>query len=100
MTNLQPGTYTATISVNLGLAAPLAIPVMLDIGRERVGSEADEDLLLEETETLIAEAEGRLAPSTEELVVSPSVAADFRMLSRTRDPVSPRRRPRPFRGPR
>lgn len=83
--------------VRLEHVSPLAIPVMLDIGRERVGSEADEDVLLGETETLIAEAEGRIAPSEEELVVAASVAADYRMLSRTRDPVRPRRRPRPFR---
>lgn len=76
--------------------SPLAIPVMLDIGRERVGSEADEDALLAETEILVAEAEGRVAPSEESLVVAASVAADYRMLSRTRDPVRPRRRQRPF----
>jgi ATP-dependent Lhr-like helicase len=40
----------------LDRVSPLAVPVLLDIGRESVRTEADEDALLEETEALIAEA--------------------------------------------
>jgi ATP-dependent Lhr-like helicase len=40
----------------LDRVSPLAVPVLLDIGRENVRSEADEDALLAETEDLIREA--------------------------------------------
>ena len=40
--------------------SPLAVPVMLDIGRESVSGGAAEDALLAETEALIAEATGAL----------------------------------------
>jgi len=43
----------------LDRVSPLAVPVLLDIGRESVRTAADEDALLEETEALIAEATGR-----------------------------------------
>ncbi len=51
----------------LDRVSPLAVPVLLDIGRESVRTAADEDALLEETEALIAEATGRApaAPRTE-----------------------------------
>ncbi|HTR18276.1 MAG TPA: ligase-associated DNA damage response DEXH box helicase, partial [Acetobacteraceae bacterium] len=42
----------------LDRVSPLAVPVLLDIGRESVRTEADEDALLAETETLVAEARG------------------------------------------
>jgi ATP-dependent Lhr-like helicase len=40
----------------LDRVSPLAVPVLLDIGRESVRTEADEDALLLETEALVAEA--------------------------------------------
>jgi ATP-dependent Lhr-like helicase len=40
----------------LDRVSPLAVPVLLDIGRESVRTPADEDALLLETEALIAEA--------------------------------------------
>ncbi len=40
----------------LDRVSPLAVPVLLDIGRESVRTQRDEDALLEETEALIAEA--------------------------------------------
>jgi ATP-dependent Lhr-like helicase len=42
----------------LDRVSPLAVPVLLDIGRESVRTEADEDALLAETEELIKEATG------------------------------------------
>jgi ATP-dependent Lhr-like helicase len=46
--------------------SPLAVPVLLDIGRESVVSEADEDSLLLETEALVAEAMGGDVPAASE----------------------------------
>ena len=43
----------------LDRVSPLAVPVLLDIGRESVRTPADEDALLVETEALVAEAMGR-----------------------------------------
>ena len=43
----------------LDRVSPLAVPVLLDIGRESVRTAVDEDALLEETEALIAEATAR-----------------------------------------
>jgi ATP-dependent Lhr-like helicase len=40
----------------LDRVSPLAVPVLLDIGRESVRTEADEDALLAETEALVEEA--------------------------------------------
>jgi ATP-dependent Lhr-like helicase len=40
----------------LDRVSPLAVPVLLDIGRESVRTAADEDALLEETAALVAEA--------------------------------------------
>jgi ATP-dependent Lhr-like helicase len=40
----------------LDRVSPLAVPVLLDIGRESVRTPADEDALLRETEALVAEA--------------------------------------------
>jgi ATP-dependent Lhr-like helicase len=40
----------------LDRVSPLAVPVLLDIGRESVRTAADEDALLAETEALVAEA--------------------------------------------
>ncbi len=46
----------------LDRVSPLAVPVLLDIGRESVRTEADEDSMLIETEMLVAEALGETAP--------------------------------------
>jgi ATP-dependent Lhr-like helicase len=43
----------------LDRVTPLAVPVLLDIGRESVRTEADEELLLAETEELVREAIGQ-----------------------------------------
>ncbi len=42
----------------LSRVSPLAVPVLLEIGRESVRSDADEDALLAEAEAIIAEATG------------------------------------------
>jgi ATP-dependent Lhr-like helicase len=42
----------------LDRVSPLAVPVLLDIGRESVRTEADEEVLLAETEDLVREAMG------------------------------------------
>ncbi len=47
--------------VRLDRVSPLAVPVLIDIGRENVRSEADEDALLAEAELLVAEATESLA---------------------------------------
>jgi ATP-dependent Lhr-like helicase len=39
--------------------SPLAVPVLLDIGRESVRTEVDEEALLAETEALVSEAMGK-----------------------------------------
>jgi ATP-dependent Lhr-like helicase len=46
----------------LSRVSPLAVPVLLEIGRESVRDALSEDELLAETETLVAEAEGRAEP--------------------------------------
>ncbi len=46
----------------LDRVSPLAVPVLLDIGRESVRTAADEDALLLETEALVAEAMGPRVP--------------------------------------
>ncbi|WP_428374390.1 ligase-associated DNA damage response DEXH box helicase [Lichenicoccus sp.] len=83
--------------MRLDRVSPLAVPVMLDIGREHVRDEDAEDSLLAETEALIAEATGQAEPSTEEMRIAPGHAQDLRRL--TRQPLSQKggRRPRPYR---
>lgn len=46
----------------LSRVSPLAVPVLLDIGRESVRGVVTEDALLAETETLVAEAMGEADP--------------------------------------
>ena len=77
--------------VRLSRVSPLAIPVMLDIGREFVRDEAGEDAMLAETEALLAEAMGEAEPSTAELVLAPGHAQELRRL--TRKPGRSSRRP-------
>ena len=82
--------------VRLPRVSPLAIPVMLDIGREFVRDEAGEDAMLAETEALLAEAIGEAEPSTAELVLAPGHAQELRRLTRQPGRTS-RRRARPVR---
>ncbi|HVY16855.1 MAG TPA: ligase-associated DNA damage response DEXH box helicase [Rhodopila sp.] len=46
----------------LSRVSPLAVPVLLEIGRESVRSDANEDALLAEAEAIIAEATGQAEP--------------------------------------
>ena len=46
----------------LSRVSPLAVPVLLEIGRESVRSDANEDALLAEAEAIIAEAVGEAEP--------------------------------------
>jgi len=55
----------------LDRVSPLAVPVLLDIGREFVRTAEDEDALLAETEALIAEATGAAEPSQAPIRVHP-----------------------------
>jgi ATP-dependent Lhr-like helicase len=55
--------------------SPLAVPVLLDIGRESVVTEAAEDSLLLETEALVAEAMGGDVPAAAEGAVPDTRAA-------------------------
>ena len=48
--------------VSLARVSPLAVPVLLEIGRESVRNGAGDDALLAEAETLVAEAMGEAAP--------------------------------------
>jgi ATP-dependent Lhr-like helicase len=50
-------------TMRLDRVSPLAIPVLLDIGRESVRNADDEDALLAETEALVAEATGQAEPA-------------------------------------
>ncbi len=44
------------IHKNLNRISPLAVPIMMEIGRESVGSEAREDILREAADELVREA--------------------------------------------
>ena len=46
----------------LSRVSPLAVPVLLEIGRESVRTDADEEKLLAEAEAIIAEATGDAEP--------------------------------------
>ncbi|HEX2943953.1 MAG TPA: hypothetical protein VHO91_23050, partial [Rhodopila sp.] len=46
------------VHMALSRVSPLAVPVLLDIGRESVRTDQDEDALLAEAEAIIAEATG------------------------------------------
>jgi ATP-dependent Lhr-like helicase len=46
----------------LSRVSPLAVPVLLEIGRESVRSDTDEDTMLAEAEAIIAEATGEAEP--------------------------------------
>ena len=72
-------------TVRLSRVSPLAVPVLLDIGREFVRTTEDEDALLAETEALIAEATGAAEPSQEPMRVHPVHRANLtKMIRRDR----------------
>ncbi len=75
-------------TVRLSRVSPLAIPVLLDIGREFVRTSEDEDALLAETEALVAEATGEAEPSQAPMRVHPVHRANLAIMTR-------RDRPRP-----
>ena len=51
------------VHMALSRVSPLAVPVLLEIGRESVRSEDDEDALLAEAEAIVAEAMGEAEPA-------------------------------------
>ena len=62
--------------------SPLAVPILLDIGRETVRTGANEDDLLAETEALVAEATGTAEPSQKPMRVHPVHRANLAILQR------------------
>ena len=68
--------------VSLSRVSPLAIPVLLDIGRESVRTEGGEDSLLAETEALVAEATGLAEPSQQPMRVHAVHRANLAILQR------------------
>ena len=73
-------------TVRLARVSPLAVPVLLDIGREFVRTTEDEDGLLAETEALVAEATGTAETSQEPMRVHPVHRANLtKMIRRDRD---------------
>ena len=74
-------------AVRLERVSPLAVPVLLDIGRETVRTEGGEDAMLAETEALVAEAMGEAPSSQAPMRVHPVHRANLAILKR-----KPRRR--------
>ena len=68
--------------VALDRVSPLAVPVLLDIGRESVRTQGGEDDLLAETEALVAEATGLAEPSEKPMRVHPVHRANLAILQR------------------
>ncbi len=68
--------------LRLSRVSPLAVPVLLDIGRETVRTGAGEDDLLAETEALVAEATGDAEPSQAPMRVHPIHRANLAILQR------------------
>ncbi len=58
----------------LSRVSPLAVPVLLEIGRESVRSDADEEKLLAEAEAIIAEATGEVEPAPVTAIHRPNVS--------------------------
>jgi ATP-dependent helicase Lhr and Lhr-like helicase len=58
----------------LSRVSPLAVPVLLEIGRESVRSDADEEKLLAEAEAIIAEATGDAEPPPVKAIHRPNAA--------------------------
>ena len=69
-------------TVRLPRVSPLAVPVLLDIGREFVRTNEDEDALLAETEALVAEATGERETSQAPMRVHPVHRANLAVLQR------------------
>ena len=69
-------------TVRLERVSPLAVPVLLDIGRETVRTQADEDAMLAETEALVAEASGLLPTSQAPMRVHAVHRANLAILQR------------------
>ncbi len=57
------------VHMKLSRVSPLAVPVLLDIGRESVRTSEDEDALLAEAEAIVAEAMGTAEPPPEPVPV-------------------------------
>ncbi len=68
--------------VALDRVSPLAVPVLLDIGRESVRTQGGEDDLLAETEALVAEATGLAEPSDKPMRVHAVHRANLAILQR------------------
>jgi len=75
--------------VPLTRVSPLAVPVLLEIGRESVRTEGGEDDLLAETEALVAEATGLAEPSQTPMRVHPVHRANLAILQRKPRSKSP-----------
>ena len=69
-------------TMRLARVSPLAVPVLLDIGRESVRTAEDEDALLAETEALVAEATGEAEPSQAPMRVHPVHRANLAKMTR------------------
>ena len=69
-------------TVRLSRVSPLAVPVLLDIGREFVRTTEDEDALLAETEALVAEATGDAQSSQAPMRVHPVHRANLTKMTR------------------
>jgi ATP-dependent Lhr-like helicase len=78
-------------TVRLSRVSPLAIPVLLDIGREFVRTSEDEDALLAETEALVAEATGAAETSQAPMHVHPVHRANLAIMTRRDRPRPPLR---------
>ena len=66
----------------LDRVSPLAVPILLDIGRESVRTTGGDDDLLAETEALVAEATGTAEPSTLPMRVHPIHRSNLAVLQR------------------
>lgn len=75
--------------LRLSRVSPLAVPVLLDIGRESVRTEQGEDSLLAETEALVAEAMGTAEPSQAPMRVHAVHRANLAILQRKSRAPSP-----------
>ena len=69
-------------AVRLDRVSPLAVPVLLDIGRETVRTENGEDAMLAEAEALVAEAAGEAPSSTRPMHVHAVHRANLAILQR------------------
>ena len=69
-------------AVRLDRVSPLAVPVLLDIGRETIRTEGGEDAMLAETEALVAEATGDAPTSTRPMYVHAVHRSNLAILQR------------------